>query len=206
MQSGLIVFRCRAALDEVQIGVILDDDERMLKLSRALCVEPEVGLQRDLQPHARRHIDKRSARPDRAVQRRKFVIGRRNELHEMRPDHLRKARIMHRAFEIGVDNAGFRDLPADIVIDQLGVILRADARQRFALCLRDAEPLEGLLDILRHIVPVGVHAGFRADICDNIVQIQSVNRRSPRRHFCFREDLQRMQTELPHPFRIALFF
>ena len=46
MQVGHVVLRRRAAFDEVQVGVVFHDDERMLELARPLRVEAEVALQR----------------------------------------------------------------------------------------------------------------------------------------------------------------
>ena len=56
-----------ATLDKVQVGIVLDDDERVLKLAGALGVEAEVALQREVQLGALGNVDKRAARPHGAV-------------------------------------------------------------------------------------------------------------------------------------------
>src|SRR3954465_10396150 len=47
----------RAALDVVHVGALVGDDQRPLELAHVLGVDPEVGLQRHLDVHARRHVD-----------------------------------------------------------------------------------------------------------------------------------------------------
>ena len=40
------------------------------------------------------------------------------------------------------------------VVDHLGLVLRAHAGQELALGLGDAQPVEGVLDVVGHVVPV----------------------------------------------------
>ena len=62
VEVGHVVLGRGAALDKVQVGVVLDDDERVLKLAGALGVEAEVALQREVEFGALGHVDKRAAR------------------------------------------------------------------------------------------------------------------------------------------------
>ena len=62
VEVGHVVLGRGAALDKVQVGVILDDDERVLKLAGALGVEAEVALQREVELGALGHVDKASRR------------------------------------------------------------------------------------------------------------------------------------------------
>ena len=61
------VDRRGAALDVVHVRALVDDDQRPLELAHVLGVDPEVGLQRDLDLHALGHVDERPAGPHRAV-------------------------------------------------------------------------------------------------------------------------------------------
>ena len=58
------VDRRRAALDVVHVRALVDEDQRALELAHVLRVDAEVGLERHLDLHARRHVDERAARPD----------------------------------------------------------------------------------------------------------------------------------------------
>ena len=87
MKIGGIVFRCGTTFNEVQVSALLDNNERMLKLSGTLCVQAKIALQRIVKAHAGRHIDKGSARPNGIMKCRKFVVGRRNEGTEVLLDH-----------------------------------------------------------------------------------------------------------------------
>ena len=76
MEIRHIVTGCRAAFDEVAVRPLFDDDERMLELSCARCIQPEITLERHLHMDALRHIDEGAAGPDGIVQCRKFMIIR----------------------------------------------------------------------------------------------------------------------------------
>ena len=77
-----------AALDVVHVGALVGDDQRPLELAHVLGVDPEVGLQRHLDVHARGHVDERAARPDRGVQRRELVVVGRDDRREVLADEL----------------------------------------------------------------------------------------------------------------------
>ena len=49
VQVRHVVFRCRTSFDEVQVGAVFHDDERVLELARALRVQAEVALQREVE-------------------------------------------------------------------------------------------------------------------------------------------------------------
>lgn len=49
VEVGHVVLGRGATLDKVQVGIVLDDDERVLKLTGALGVETEVALQRKIE-------------------------------------------------------------------------------------------------------------------------------------------------------------
>ena len=174
----------------------------MLELSRAGRIQPEIRLQRDLHPDTGRHIDEGTAGPDRSVQRGELVVRGRYQLHEMIADHVRVGAVQ-RTLQVGVNDALLSDFLLDIVIDQLGVVLRTDAGERFALCLRDTQLLKSVLDVFGDIFPVGLHAGVVAHIGDDIVHIQTVDLRPPVRHVGAVIDLEGFQAEFPHPVRVV---
>ena len=86
------VDRRRAALDVVHVRVLVDDDQRALELAHVLRVDAEVGLERHLDPHARRHVDERAARPDGGVQRRELVVVLRDDRPDVLLDDAPRAR------------------------------------------------------------------------------------------------------------------
>ena len=67
MQVGHVVLGRGAALDEVQVRVVLDHDEGVLELAGTLRVQAEVALQREVELDALRHVDEGAAGPHRAV-------------------------------------------------------------------------------------------------------------------------------------------
>ena len=89
VQRVALVDRRGTALDVVHVGALVDDDQRPLELAHVLGVDPEVGLQRDVDVHARRHVDERAARPHRGVQRGELVVPGRDHGAEVLLEDLR---------------------------------------------------------------------------------------------------------------------
>src|SRR5579884_2105086 len=63
-----------AALDIMYIGTGSGNNQCTLELAHVPGVDAEVGLQRNLNMHAFRHVDETAAAPDRAVEGGKLVI------------------------------------------------------------------------------------------------------------------------------------
>ena len=117
------------------------------------------------------------------------MVLRGNQLHKMLLDHFR-IRSVHGRFQVRIDHAHSCHFFSYIVIDQLGIILRTNAGKRLPLCLRDPEALEGVLDILRHILPVSGHLALRLYIGNDIVHLEAVDGRPPVYHFRLIEGFQ----------------
>src|ERR1039458_2926420 len=64
----------RTALDVVDVGALVGDDQRPLELAHVVAVDPEVGLERDVDAHPLGDVDEGAARPHRAVQGRELVV------------------------------------------------------------------------------------------------------------------------------------
>ena len=204
VQVGVVVLGGRAALDEVQVSVVLDHDERVLELAGALRVEAEVGLQRVGDLDTLGDVDKGSARPDRVVQRRELVVAGRDQMAEVLAHDglvLRVERVLDR----GVDDALLGHLILHVVIDDLGVVLGADAGQAVTLGLRDAQALEGVLDVVGHIVPVACLLGLGRNVGGYVVHVQAARVGAPvGGHGELVVDVEGLQALLEHPVGLVL--
>ncbi len=70
----------------------------------------------------------------------------------------------------------------DLVVDDLGLVLGADAGQESALGLRDAQAVEGLLDVLGDVVPRALGAlGGAHEVVDVVEVDLGQHRRAPSR-------------------------
>ena len=181
VEVGHVVLGRGTALDKVQVGIVLDDDERVLKLTGALGVEAEVALQREVELGALGHVDKRAARPHGTVQGRKLVVGGRDERHKLLADERLPLRVVQGLFDAGVDDAHLGRGVLHVVVDELGVVLRADARQVAALGIGDTQALKGVLDVVRHRLPVVLLIGVGLDVGDDVVHVQALDGGAPRR-------------------------
>ena len=132
------------------------------------------------------------------------MIARRDELHKILVHHV-GVLALERTLHIGIDDALRGHLVLDVVVHELRIVLCADAGERFALRLRDAEALESIFNILRDVLPVVFHAGLGTDVGRDVIHVQALNGRAPIRDRHLVIDLQRLQPELLHPDRIALF-
>ena len=205
MEIGYVVFRCRAAFNEVQVRTLVHNNQGMLKLTGTLCIQAEIGLQGNGHLDTFRHIHKGTAGPNRTVQRRKLMVCGRYQGHEILPDHVGIFPFQG-AFHIRINHALLRHLVFHIVVHQLGIILCSHACQRRPFCLGNSQALKGILNVFRHTLPIVLHFGIRAHIGGNMVHIQAFDRRTPIGKWRFVVNIQRLQPELMHPLRVMLFF
>ncbi len=192
-----------AALDVVHVGALVGDDQRPLELAHVLGVDPEVGLQRHLDVHARRHVDERAARPHGAVERGQLVVVGRDDRGEVLAHEvlvLAQARV-----HVHEHDALLLEVLADLVVDDLGLVLGADAGEELALRLGDAELVEGVLDVLGDVVP-GLRGllGGADEVVDVVVVDVGQHRRAPGGLRLGEEVLERLQAELEHPLGLVL--
>ena len=158
-----------AALDVVHVRALLGDDQGALELAHVLGVDPEVGLEGHLDLDARGHVDERAAGPDGRVEGRELVVvGRDHGGPVLAHDVLVLAQ---RGVHVHEDHALLLEVLADLVVDDLGLVLGADAGQELALRLGDAEPVEGLLDVLGHLVPAAAVLLRGADEVVDVVEV-----------------------------------
>ena len=179
VEVGHVVLGCRAALDEVQARVVLDDDERVLELARALGVEAEVALQGVVELRALGDVHERAARPHGAMQRGELVVRRRDELHEVVVDEALVLLVVQRLLDAGVHDAHLGRGILHGVVDELGVVLCADAGEVGLLGLGDAQTVEGVLDVVRDVVPAGLLLCRGLDVGDDVVHVEALDGGAP---------------------------
>jgi hypothetical protein len=91
------------------------------------------------------------------------------------------------------------------VVDDLGLVLRRDAcDQPGLLRLRDAQPVVGVLDVRRQVVPAGgLLLGGAHEVLD-VVEVDARQVGAPARHGLLLEQPQRLEPELEHPRGLVL--
>ena len=204
VQVRHVVLRCRAALDEVQAGVVLHDDQRVLELSCALRVQAEVALQGEVQLHALRHVDERAAAPHRAVKRGELVVGGRDQRHELLSDERLPLRLAQRLLDAGIDDPHVGSRFLHVVVHQLGVVLRADAGQVGALGLRDAQPVERVLHIVGEAFPIGLLVGGGLHVRHDVIHVEAFEAGAPVGRLHALVGVERLEAEVEHPGRLVL--
>ena len=194
------VDRRGAALDVVHVGVLVDDDQRALELAHVLGVDPEVGLQRDLDVHALGHVDERAARPHGGVQRGELVVTDRDDGAEVLLEDLRV--LLEGGVGVQEEDALGLEVLVDLVVDDLGLVLRRDTGDQAGLLgLGDAELVVGVLDVLGQVVPGrGLLLGGPHEVLD-VVEVDARQVRAPRGHRLAVEELEALQAQVEHPLR-----
>ena len=96
------------------------------------------------------------------------------------------------------------ELLLELVVDDLGLVLGADAGEVLLLRLGDAEPVPRLLDVRRQVLP-GVRLLLgRLDVVVDVLEVDAGEVGPPVRHRTGPEVLERLEAGLPHPVRLVL--
>ncbi len=194
---------CRTTLDVVHVRALVGDDQRPLELAHVLGVDPEVGLQRDLDVDARRDVDERAARPDRGVQRGELVVADRDHGAEVLAEQVLV--LAQRGVGVDEDHALLLELLVDLVVDHLGLVLRRHSGdQALLLRLGDAQLVVGVLDVGRQVVPGRSLLLRRADEVLDLVEVDAGQVGTPRRHRLLVEQPQALEPQLEHPLGLVL--
>src|SRR5665647_2421558 len=197
------VDRRGAALDVVHVGPLVGDDQGPLELAHVLGVDPEVGLQRDVDVHARWDVDERPARPHSGVQRRELVVPGRDHRAEVLLEDLRV--LAQAGVGVQEEDALLLKVLTDLVVDDLGLVLGRDAgHQALLLGLRDAQAVVGLADVVGQVLPAGgLLLGGPHEVLD-VVEVDARQVGTPVRHRLLVEQPQRLEPGLEHPLRLVL--
>src|SRR5699024_11520796 len=154
VQRVRLIDRGGAALDVVNRGAFVGDDERALELPHVLGVDPEVGLQRDLHVDPGRDVHERPTRPHGGVEGGERVVTRRNDRAEVLLEEFWV--LTQRRVGVDEDYALALELLVDLVIDDFDFVLGRDTgNETLLLHVGDTEPVEGVLDLLRKVFPRG---------------------------------------------------
>ena len=202
MQVCHIILRSRTALNEMTGSPFINDDQRMFELPRTRSIQAEVALQRHRHLYPFWHVDKRTAGPGCVMQRRKFMVRRRNQSAEDRSDQI--FILLDCRLKVHVDNALLGQRFMNIVVNDLRIILSTDTGERSFLRFRNAQTIKGITDILRQLFPASFHICTRPDIGIDMRHIKIGNIRHPRRNIQLIINFQRRQSLLEHPLRLFL--
>src|SRR5450759_3890598 len=79
--------------------------------------------------------------------------------------------LAERGVGVGEDHALLGEVLPDVVVDDLGLVLSGDAGEELALGLRDAQPVEGVLDVLGNLVPGSAALLGGAEVVVDVVEV-----------------------------------
>ena len=165
-----ICWRC-AALNIVDIRTRSGNNQRALELAHVLCVDAEVGLQRNLNAYTLRHVDEAATAPDGAVQRGELIVRWGDDGAEMFFDEVGIQ--AQRGIHIGKDHAQLLKVFAHLVIDGLTLILGRHACQELALSLGNAQAVKGIFNFSGYVFPRFALLLHGLDIVIDIVEVNS---------------------------------
>ena len=102
------------------------------------------------------------------------------------------------------EHALLGQLLLQLVVDDLGLVLGADAGEVLLLGLGDPELVPGVLDVGREVFPgVGLVLG-RLDVVEDVVEVDLGDVAAPRGQRARVEVVERLVPELAHPVRLVL--
>ena len=181
----------------MQACPLINNDQGALELPGVLSVDAEVGLQWEWHLDALRHVDERATRPDGRVQGGELVVFSRHNGAEVLLEDLWV--LLHPLVGTHEDDAELLQVFAHGVVDDFGVVLRANARKELALRLRDAESLEGLLDLVGDVVPRLLFSLRWLAVVDDLREVELREVATPHRHRTGLKVLVGAEAILQHP-------
>ena len=92
----------------------------------------------------------------------------------------------------------------NVVVNHLGVILRAYSGQKLLLCLRYPQPLKGILYFRRNILPTAFAGIRRFNVVVDVIEVNLRHVTAPVRHRLAEKNIQRTVAECAHPLRLIL--
>jgi hypothetical protein len=102
------------------------------------------------------------------------------------------------------DHALVLELLLELVVDDLGFVLRADAGQVVLLGLRDAQLVPGVLDVRGQVLPRGGLVLGRPDVVEDVLEVDLGYVPAPLRERAGNEVVKRPVPEPAHPVRLPL--
>ena len=202
VQGGGFEFRRGAAFHIHHFRAFIGDDEGAFELAEVFRVDAEVCLQRLFQLHALRDVDERAAGEHGAVERGKLVVRGGDDLAEPRAEDFL---VFLEAFRgVDEDHALLGELLLHVRVGGLRVILCLDAGEEGSFLLGDAKSLEGFEHFRWHVVPRALRLLAIGKIITDLVEVDvfQILGGPVRWHGFFKEHLERLVTELAHPFRV----
>ena len=149
-----------------------------------------------------RHVDERATRPDRRVERRELVVVRRDDrAHVLLDDVLV---LTERRVHVEEDDALALEILLQLVVDDLGLVLGADAGEVLLLRLRDAELVPGVEDLGRQVLPLVDLLLGRLDVVVDVLEVDLGDVAAPGRQRSRVEVVERLVPERAHPVGLVL--
>ena len=187
----------------MHLAALIRDDQGPLELTHVLRVDAEVRLERLVHHDTGWHVDERSTRPHRGVERCELVVVRGDDRPEPLLDQLRV--LPDRGVHVGEDHTHRLKIGAVAVEDDLRLVLRCHAGEVLALRLGDAELLVGVLDRVWQVCPLLDLLIRGLDVVVDVVEVEVRHvDGEPLGHRSTVESLQSRETKVPHPFGLLL--
>ena len=112
--------------------------------------------------------------------------------------------VAERRVHVEEDHALLLEALLELVVDDLALVLRADAGEVLLLGLRDPELVPRVLDVGREVLPRLRLLLGRADVVVDVLEVDVVDVAAPLRQRARKEVVERLVAELPHPLRLVL--
>ena len=172
MQGVGLVNRCGTALNVVNVGILINDDQGAFELTHVLGVDAEVSLQRNVHVDTLWHVDERSTGPDSGVQCGELVVACWNDGAEVLLEDLRV--LLQCGIGVKEDYSLFLQVLADLVVDNLRLVLSCNTcNEALLLGLRNTQLVVGILDVFWEILPGLCLLLSGADEVFNVVEVNA---------------------------------
>ena len=193
---------CGTTFHIVDITVLVGDDERALKLPDTGHIQTEICLQWHRDVYSGRYIDKRAARPDGSVDRRKLVVLDGHDGAEMFLIDL--GVFFESVVAAEKDDSLIFQVLLYFVVNHLALVLGTDPGQELLFRLGDSQAVKGVFYVLGHVIPIARLFFGRPDIIVYFVKVEPAHIPAPGGCWAAQIVLVGLKPPLSHPVRFAL--
>ncbi len=105
---------------------------------------------------------------------------------------------------VGEDDTLLRQVVFQAAVHDFRFVLRLHAGEVLLLGFWNAESVVRLADVVGNVVPARFLPVAGADVVEDVLKVEVFEPTAPLGHRLPEEDVERIETELPHPFRLVL--
>ena len=153
----------------MHLGAFVSDDQGAFELACTVGVDPERGLQRQIDFNSWRDIDERTTRPDRSVECGELVVAGRDDRAKVLLDQVRV--LAHGSVHVAEQDPLLFQVVTVFAVDDVGLVLGVGACEVLRIDPGDAKLFVCARHFFRGFVPLGNQLAQGTPVVVHVVEI-----------------------------------